>query len=328
MRDGPDGGRIDAVPDEPAHATFDLDEAAFHSPSFPPGAAPLGAPYDPDVPRAQPYDPVILGRRPEALRDFYHRLLEMRWGAVLGLLTLGFVLLNAAFALVFMATGGVAHSDGGFAQSFFFSVQTFATIGYGAMAPENPAAHAVVIVESIVALVSTAIVTGLLFGKFSVTSSRVVFSKAATIGPMNGVPTLMIRIGNERYNRIRGVQVQVSCSRREPTDEGVVFYRMHELKLARRRMAALTRGFTVLHFIDGDSPLHGCTPESLVADDIELVVSVEGTDETTLQPVFGLYHYDDESILLGHRLADTIGQLPDGRYALDARRFHQVVRVE
>ncbi|MEL6182361.1 MAG: ion channel, partial [Myxococcota bacterium] len=280
------------------------------------------------IPEAQPYSPVIIGARPELLRDFYHRLLQMNWIPVLALLTLGFVLLNATFAIVFMITGGVAHSDGGFANAFFFSVQTFATIGYGAMAPESPLAHAVVIVESIVALVSTAIVTGFLFGKFSVTASRVIFSRAATIGPMNGVPTLMIRIGNERFNQIRCAKVNLTCSRLEPTQEGVLFFRLYDLPLARHRTAALARTFTLLHFIDEHSPLHGCTRDSLIRDEIELVVSVEGTDETTLQPVHGLYYYDDASILIGHRLADVLGQLEDGRWALDTRRFHHVVRVE
>ncbi|HEU4409465.1 MAG TPA: ion channel [Polyangiaceae bacterium] len=271
----------------------------------------------------------VRNARPAGLRDVYYAFLRVRWSIAVAALAAAYLALNAAFALAFLAVGGVAHARAGsFADAFFFSVQTMGTIGYGAMYPETPAANALVVVESVAGLVATALATGLVFAKFSRTTSRVVFSTRAAIAPVEGVPTLAFRVGNERGNQICETRVHVTLVRTRRIEGGQTFYRMVDLALARDRSPGLQRSWTVLHPITESSPLHGETPESLAACDAELWVSLAGTDDTTLQPVHAQYTYESASVVWGARLADIMQETPDGDLVLDVGRFDELVPSE
>ncbi len=127
-----------------------------------------------------------------------------------------------------MLVGGVANArPGSFADAFFFSVQTLGTIGYGHFEPEALGAHMLVLLESFVSLFMTAVATGIVFARFSQPRARLQFSETMVIGPMDGVPTLMLRVGNERTSAIIEALVRVVLIRTEHTDEGKLFYRMY-----------------------------------------------------------------------------------------------------
>src|SRR5204863_9261444 len=118
-----------------------------------------------------------------------------------GVIVVLYFALNAAFAALYMAVGGIANArPGSFADAFFFSIQTMGTIGYGGMMPASRAANLVVSVESVVGLLVTALATGLVFSKFSRSAARIRFSRRVVITPMDGLPTLVFRVGNERSN--------------------------------------------------------------------------------------------------------------------------------
>lgn len=269
-----------------------------------------------------PDDVVILGGRVDVGRDLYHVFLRASWVVSLGSLVAVFLLVNLGFAAVYTLVGGVANArEGSFVDAFFFSVQTMATIGYGSMYPTTVAAHVAVVAEAIVGLLVTALSTGLVFAKFTVPDGRIRFSTHAVVSPMNGVPTLQIRVGNERGNAVVEAVFHVTLTRTETTAEGKVFYRALDLPLARHRVASLYRSFNLLHPIDARSPLHGLTPADLAAQEVELAVSVTGTDETTVQPVFGRCRYPTEQIRYGFRPSDILRVLPDGRLELDVRGF-------
>ena len=228
-----------------------------------------------------------------------------------------------------MAIGGVAHARPHvFSDAFYFSVQTMGTIGYGAMYPETRAANLLVVMESVTGLLVTAVATGLVFAKFSLATSRIVFAERAVVGPMDGVPTLMFRLGNERSNRIIEATVRVSMVRTERTREGMLFYRMYDLALTRERSPALSRSWTAMHPISPASPLWGQTPASLKRDEVELFVTVSGTDDTSLQLVHARHKYTDEAIVWGARHADVLSEAPDGVLVLDLRRFHEITPTE
>jgi inward rectifier potassium channel len=282
------------------------------------------------VSRKEPADEVVIvGARSHPLRDAYHLILRMRWPGVIALIA-GFDLaLNAIFAVGYMLVGGVDGArPGSFRDAFFFSVQTMGTIGYGSMYPVRNAAHTLVVAESVVSLVFTALVTGIVFTRFSQSTGQLVFSRRACIAPMNGVPTLAFRVGNDRASTVFEATVRVAVIRTERTKEGVTFYRMYDVELARERSQALQRSWTVMHFITEKSPLFNATPESCATDEVELAVSVVGTDDTSLQPVHARHRYDAKDVLWGARLADVLSELPDGRLELDLGRFHDVVPSE
>ncbi len=253
----------------------------------------------------------------------------MRWSAVLGSIAVLFLGLNLIFACAYLVTGGVVGAQpGSLRDAFFFSVQTMGTIGYGAMYPASTAAQSVVVAESVVGLVTTALVTGIVFARFSQSTGQLVFSDKACISPMNGVPTLAFRVGNDRSSTVFEAHVRVSLIRTEKTTEGVTFYRLYDLVLSRDRSPALARSWTVMHPITEDSPLHGRSPEACTKEELELAVTVVGTDDTSLQPVHGRVQYLSSEIVWGARLADVLSELPDGRLRLDVRKFDDLVPTE
>src|SRR5262245_54406086 len=203
-------------------------------------------------------EPRVIGLESTPLRDLYHLFLRLSWPRALAVLVAAVVAVNAVFGIGYLVVGGIAEArPGSFFDAFFFSSETFATVGYGAMHPVSLAAHVLVTIEATLGLVATALITGLVFAKFTLSTARIAFSRRATIAPMNGVPTLMFRIGNQRANTLVEAQIRLTLSRREITHEGMVFYRMLDLRLARERTPTLTRAWTVLHPILEDSPLHG-----------------------------------------------------------------------
>lgn len=275
------------------------------------------------APAGADYDIRVLGVQATPLRDFYHALVRLPWSVTFLVIALAYVGANALFACIYLVVGGLANArTGGFAEAFFFSVQTMGTIGYGAIYPETFAANCVVVAESIVGLIVTALATGLVFAKFSRPTARVVFMRKATISRVDRVPTLAFRLGNERGNRIVDAQIRAVMARTEHTAEGHSFYRHHDLKLGRDRIVSLARSFSVRHVIDEASPLHGLDAASFAALECELHVIVTGTDDTTMQPVHALHSYYARDILWNARPVDILSEDADGNMVLDLRRFH------
>jgi inward rectifier potassium channel len=268
---------------------------------------------------------VIVGDRPKPTQDLYHLWLRTTWPRALLLIAVVYVAVNALFALAYLTIGGVANSRGDFFDSMFFSIETMGTIGYGEMSPATRAAHLVVMVESVTSLLLTALATGLVFAKFSLPMSRLVFSTKLTISPMNGVPTLALRVGNERSNVIAEARIHLGFIYTDISQEGVLMYRLEDLKLVRDTTHALTRSWTVMHVIDQSSPLYGMTPEALVAREVEFFASVVGTDDTSLQPVHSRHRYLDTDVVWGARHVDILSELPDGQVQMDVQKFDLVM---
>ena len=273
--------------------------------------------------RGDGYEVRVTGAPPAGLRDAYHWLLTVPWWAAIALISAAYLLLNALFALGYLLTGGLANAaPGSFLDAFFFSVQTMGTIGYGAIYPASRAANALMVAESVCGLVATALATGLVFVRFSLTRARVVFSERVALGPIDGVPTLMIRIGNERRGRIVDAGFRLTLARTERSAEGTRLFRSVDLELVRDHATALSRSWMVLHRLGPGSPLLGATPESLAASEAELTLAVTGTDETSLQAVHAQRTWSDRQVAFGARLADVLHDASGGNLVLDLARFH------
>jgi inward rectifier potassium channel len=270
------------------------------------------------------YEVTTIGAR-RFYGDWYHVFLRASWTQTLASIAALYLLVNLLFALVFAKAGGVAHAEpGSLRDAFYFSVQTMGTIGYGAMYPESNAANVLVVTESVVSLIVTALATGLIFAKFSRPIGRVAFARRAVVSPMDGTPTLMLRVGNERGNAIVEAQARVALMRTTRTAEGHVFYRMVDLKLTRERSPAVARSWTLLHLVDEASPLFGASPESLERDEAEIIVTLAGTDDTSYQPVHARKVYEYVDVIWGARYADVLSETPDGNVLLDIRKFHDL----
>jgi inward rectifier potassium channel len=261
--------------------------------------------------------------------DLYHELIRAPWWLTLLSIAAMVLVINVAFALVYVTTGGIAGArHGSFADAFFFSVQTVGTIGYGAMYPQSMAAHLAVTAESIVSLVAVALATGLVFTKFSIPVAKLEFARNAVLYVQDGARTLAIRVANRRGNFIVEASVRVTLVRAETTREGVFFYRLYDLKLVRERSSMLGRSWTILHRVDEGSPLRDLTPEALRTADVELNLSIAGTDGTTYQTLHARHRYLPEEILFGARYADMLSPKPDGRVQLDYSRLHETIPAQ
>lgn len=269
---------------------------------------------------------VVLGDTRRPLHDLYHALLVRPWRYTLLVIAAGTLALNVLFALLYWSVGGVEHARG-LVDHFFFSVQTAGTIGYGGMAPAGRAANALVVVESVASLLTTALATGLVFAKFSRSTARLRFATHPTIAPFDGRPTLRLRIGNQRGNSIVEAHLRVVFSRTHVTREGETFYPQTDLTLVREHAPALSRAWTVMHVIDEQSPLYGATATSLAAIEAELSVSVTGVDATTAQTGNARTLYDASAIRWGVRPADITAERPDGTFVVDLDQFDRVVPV-
>jgi inward rectifier potassium channel len=258
--------------------------------------------------------------------DLYHLLLVSSWLRLLAVLVLAAVAANALFAVAYLLVGGVENArPGSFADAFFFSVQTMATIGYGRMVPQSLAANVLVSVEALSGLLGFAMVTGIVFAKFSRPTARVLFSRVAVITRRDGIPSLMFRMANERGNNIVEAQVHVVLARNETTAEGEEIRRFYDLEMARRQSALFTLTWTAIHPITDASPLHGATATALAAADAELIVSLIGFDESFTQTVHARYAYAAGDLVWGARFADILSRGPDGRRHVEYARFHEVV---
>ncbi|MEM6425093.1 MAG: ion channel, partial [Cyanobacteria bacterium P01_D01_bin.128] len=272
-------------------------------------------------------DVVRLGDPHSQWRDLYHLLLTIPWVGFVALLGMIYLTINVVFAIAYVLGGDcIANSDGtSFINAFFFSVQTMASIGYGAMYPTTTYANFLVVVEAFVGLLFIAMATGLIFTRFSLPTARILFSHYAVITRHNGVNTLMFRTSNKRRNRILEATLWVTLVRDEITQEGEYLRRFHDLKLIRSHTPLFALTWTAMHPIDLDSPLYGQTPELLAADSAEIVVTITGIDETLSQTIHARHSFVADEIIWNHRLADILDVTEDGRRSIDYHNFDKVV---
>jgi inward rectifier potassium channel len=261
--------------------------------------------------------------------DFYHQLMISSWPFLLLEVVGAITVINCLFALGYLVSGGIEHARrGSFADAFFFSVQTMATIGYGKMVPASILANLLASAEALTGLLAFALVTGLVFSKFSRPTARVRFTRNAVIALRDGLPSLMFRMANVRANQIVEAHIHVVLARQERTLEGEEVRRFYDLDLTRYRNTIFNYSWTAIHPIDINSPLYGATAQSLKASDAEITVSLTGIDETFSQTVYARYYYDAEDIIWGARLADITSRTPEGEFYLNFARYDQVVPAE
>jgi inward rectifier potassium channel len=265
----------------------------------------------------------------------YHLLLTISWLGFLGVVSATYLVLNLIFAVAYLACGpdallgaGAAMLGGRFSQAFFFSIQTFATIGYGQIAPNGMAANMVVTIEALVGLMYQALATGLLFARFTRPTAAVLFSGRAVVGPYNDKQGLMFRIVNRRRNEIIELEAQVLFSAVEPDNRGGTVRRYSPLPLERNKVTFFPLSWTIVHPIDSASPLAGRTPEDLERAEAEILVLLSGIDEALEQTVHARSSYRADEIVWNARF-QSMFLAPDGSsgVSVDISRVHEIERV-
>src|SRR6266403_562933 len=264
-------------------------------------------------------------------RDIYRWLLGLRWPQFTAFAASLYVGLNLLFAALYsFQQDSIAGTTGGywFFDCFFFSVQTLATVGYGHMYPQTLYGHIVTTIEIMSGLFLLAVMTGLIFVRFSRPIARVMFSNSMVIALLNGKQTLMVRIGNENHHSMVEAEFRIMFSRDEPLLEGGDFRYFYVLKLHFDRLTVFPAALTLRHTIDETSPLFGATPESLESSRVLFIISVVGIDPVIAAAVQTQKDYTWRDIRFGERFVEIYTELGEGRLTVDYGRLHDTEPVE
>ncbi len=273
--------------------------------------------------QGSPFDLRKTGLARVDLRDPYHFAVTVSWPMFAGLAFAGLIAINAAFAALYVLSPGSVQNlpRGDLASAFFFSLETMATVGYGEMAPATVYGHVVAAAEIVVGMASTAILTGILFVRFSRPQARILFAECAVVTVHNGRPTLMIRIANGRLTMLTHAAARLGVLMAERSDEGQAFRRVHELALQRDNLPVFPLSWTLIHVIDADSPLAGYDAERARADDLRLFLTVSARDSALSAEVQDIHSYDAEHLAFGQRFVDMVWQDEAGRTTADLARL-------
>lgn len=264
-----------------------------------------------------------------SLDDPYYLILAMRWPTFFGAVMLSFLATNLVFAVLYwLAPGSVTNAHAGqFADAFFFSVETLATVGYGVMTPATLYGHVVATAEIFVGLFLTALVTGAFFARFARPRARLVFSETAVITPYEGGQALMVRVASRRLQGISEATARISYLH-DHLVGAMRLRRFAELKLVRQNIPVLSLSWTLIHPIDEESPLYGMTEARMAAEAPTLMVSITGFDEAISATINDRQTYHRENVRFGHVFADILRDLPGGYIELDITRIHDTTPMD
>ncbi len=244
------------------------------------------------------------------MSDPYHFAVTISWGGF-ALVMLGCLLaINVVFAALYLAEPGavlnLAPKD--VFSAFFFSLETLATVGYGEMAPASLYGHAVAGLEIVVGMTFTAIMTGLLFVRFSKPQARILFADKMVVTTHNGRPTLMLRIANGRLSMLTHASAKIGVLLAETTDEGQLYRSVHDLLLVRSEIPLFPLTWTLMHVLDAASPLHGAGPRELEALDARFFLAVEARDTGLGARVQDIRDFGYDDVVFGMRYADIVSR--------------------
>ncbi len=261
------------------------------------------------------------------LRDPYHLAVSLSWPAFAVAMLGCWLAINMGFALLYMLGGSaIANArPGAFSDAFFFSIETLATVGYGVMAPVTLYGHVISAVEIVTGMAFTAIVTGLLFVRFSRPKARIVYSDDAVITTHNGRPALMVRLANGRLTMMNNAEVRLFTLIAERTAEGTFFRRIRELTLQQSHLPVFIMPWTLIHIIGETSPLHGHDADALIKADARLFLTVEARDHVLSASVQDMKDYSVQHIRFGMRFADAVSVDGDGHTTADLSRLSLLV---
>lgn len=240
-------------------------------------------------------------------RETYHALLTLTWPRFALFLLMAYLTLNLVFAALYSLGGGRDIAEmrpGSYADAFFFSAETLATVGYGHMYPVTLYGHLVATAEILVGMFATAVMTGLIFVRFSRPTANLVFSRSMVVSNFDGVPALQIRVANQRKQPMVEAEFRIMFLRNQLTAEGEVMRRFYELPLLVQRVILFPAAMMVRHVIDERSPLYGCTPESLERDDARFMASVVCVDAVVPAAVQSHQDYRWPDVRFGERFVE------------------------
>ncbi|MCA9735736.1 MAG: potassium transporter [Deferribacteres bacterium] len=258
----------------------------------------------------------------------YHTLIAMHWGIFHITLIVAYLGINLLFAALYMLAGHEALSGihsvslpGRFLEIFFFSVQTFTTVGYGHITPVTTLANLIATAESFAGLLGFALATGLLFARFSRPTAEILFSENALVSPYKGITGLMFRISNARRNQLVDLSVRLILSRFEVDAHGNRKRQFHNLELERDQVAFFPLTWTIVHPINETSPLQGLNATDVAESEAEVLILLSAFDETFSTTVHTRSSYQWDEIVWGKKFVNLFELGKNGEMSVDVRKL-------
>ena len=271
------------------------------------------------------FDVVRLGHGFWQSINVYQHMVTVSWPRFFVYVFSFYVIANAIFAGLYIAAGPGAIQGGEIGarwhNAIFFSVQTIATIGYGQMTPKGATANSPVALEALTGLMGFALITGILFARFSRPSAHIIRSNVALIAPYKDITAFMFRIANGRQSQLLDIKVTVTYSWMDLAESARPIRRFRQLPLERDSVVLLPTQWVIVHPIDGHSPFLGCNQKEILATDPEIFVAISAIDETFSQTVHARFSYADTDIVHGAKFTDLFGATPDGVVTIDLAKI-------
>ena len=240
--------------------------------------------------------------------DVYHYMLAITWRRLLGVFFLVYIGTNALFGFLYWVGGNdIANArPGSYADAFWFSVETYATVGYGGMAPITTYAHLLVTLEAFVGMMAAALATGIVFAKFSRPTARIAFSEKIVVHLRNGRPVLEFRLANQRRGSLSDATMKFTLLRDEVTAEGQPMRRGYALELERPQMPVLSLAWNCIHILDEQSPLYGLCSDDTLDRVVGFIAILTAHDDTRGETVHARQFFTAEDVHFNVRFVDMI----------------------
>lgn len=265
---------------------------------------------------------------PGNIRDAYQSLIIMSWAKFFALTIVFIFSLNLLFAFMYQFIGLeelVGDKEGDFwqnlSEAFFFSFQTFTTVGYGHISPVGKLTNFIAVIESATGLMVFAIITGLLYGRFSKPSTRLLFSNNAIIAPYKDGWALMFRVVNLRKNTLLEIEASVALTILEKNrdEEKRKYYRL-DLEISKVEFFPAT--WTLVHPINEKSPFKNIELSNLSKEDFEVIIQMKAFDDTFSQHVHSRYSYQQNEVIVGAKFKPASHIDENGDLVIPIDEFH------
>ena len=271
----------------------------------------------------------------EKFSIYYFMLNLPRWKFV-GIIIASFLCVNIIYAIIYLIigtselTGMIAQTPWArFKEAYFFSTETFTTVGYGRVNPVGDWANLVASFEAMHGFLSFAIATGLIFGRFSKPRAYLKFSDYALISPYKGKTGLMFRFASyKEKHTLTNVEIKVNVGLQVLENDNVI-YKYYDLDLERSRVESLPMNWTVVHPIDDKSPFAGFTHDDMKAADVEVYVLIRGFDDVYSSNVLQRTSYTFNEIIFGKKFVPMYRESDNGKTTiLEMNKLNSALSIE
>lgn len=274
---------------------------------------------------------VVRRGAPTPLRDMFKYLVEISWFKFFVILFSAYVILNIFFTCIYLLVGfeniaGIDPAEGPvFFQAFFFSIQTFTTVGYGTLAPLGIASQSVAAFEAFVGFLSFSLATGLLYGRFSRPNAKVLFAKNFVYSKFEEGYSFKFKLVNERDTVLQDVQAKVITLFNGPGEDGTIKRSYYRLPITLPQIEFMALSWTLVHKIDEDSPFWNKSKEELLQMKPEILVTITGFDEVYGQRIRANKSYVIEEVVWNKNFDTIFKANQDGQMEIDINDINHMI---